>query len=341
VHPLKIRGTKTIREIAREAGVSIATVSRTIRTPERVSALTRQTVMEVVERHDYVMHGMAGGLAGARSKIIGLVIPTVINSIYAAFTLAIQQGLRAAEYSLVLGVSDFDPAEETRVIRRLVERRVDGLILTGGEHDPASYRLIERHGIPTVLTWRGSPERTCISFDNYAAGRIAMDHLQALGHRRIGLICGWTGVNDRARERRRAYEDALDAAGAAIDPGLIFEGAFDFDDGYRAMTSLLGLPDAPTAVFAANDIQAIGALSACRDAGARVPGDVSILGFDDLPIAGFVTPKLTTMRVPASDMGLFAASRLLGMIRGDADVSSVMLPVVLVKRESTGLPFTK
>jgi LacI family transcriptional regulator len=292
--------------------------------------------MEVVERHDYVMDGMAGGLAGARSKIIGLVIPTVINSIYAAFTLAIQQSLRAADYSLVLGVSDFDPAEESRVIRRLVERRVDGLILTGGERDPASYRLIERHGIPTVLTWRGSSERTCISFDNYAAGRVAMDHLRALGHRRIGLICGWTAVNDRARERRRAYEDALRIAGVPVDAALVFEGAFDFGDGYRAMSSLLSLPRTPTAVFAANDIQAIGAVSACRDAGARVPGDMSIIGFDDLPIAGFVTPKLTTMRVPASDMGLFAAGRLLGLIHGEADVSSVILPVALIDRESTG-----
>ncbi|MGE3873389.1 MAG: LacI family DNA-binding transcriptional regulator [Parvibaculaceae bacterium] len=331
---------RTIKEIAREAGVSTATVSRVLNNPERVRPERRAAVLEVIERHDYVLHGMAGALAGARSMTIGLVIPTITNSIYAASTQAIQRVAQRESYGVLLGVSEFSPDEERRMIRHLVERRVDGLILTGGGRDPASYRLIERHGIPCVVTWRLDPETNlpCVSFDNYAAGRLAMRHLIELGHRRIGLICGRTELNDRALERRKAYEDTLNGAGIAIDPALIFERDFEFIEGRTAMRRMLDDVVPPTAVFAANDIQAIGAVAECRASGLDIPKDMSIMGFDDLPLAEFTFPKLTTIRVPAQRMGHVAATRLLEMIRGQSKPASEVLPVELILRESTAVP---
>jgi LacI family transcriptional regulator len=331
-------GGKTIREIALEAGVSTATVSRVLNNPEGVSAKRREAVLQVVARHDYVSHRMAGALAGGRSMAIGLVIPTITNSIYAASTQAIQRVAQRASYSVLLGVSDFDPEEEVRMIRRLVERRVDGLILTGGGRDPAIYRLLDRHSIPFVVTWlmAGAPNCPCVSFDNYGAGRLAMAHLLDLGHRRIGLICGRSEVNDRALERRNAYEDALAEAGIRVDASLIFERDFEFIEGQTAMLRMLSHADPPTAVFAANDIQAIGAISACRERGLDVPLDVSVIGFDDLPVAEFTFPKLTTIHVPGDRMGHIAALRLFEMIGGEPEPLSEVLPVELVHRQSTG-----
>lgn len=331
---------KTIKEIAKEAGVSTATVSRVLNNPERVRPERRQAVLEVIERHDYVMHGMAGALAGARSMTIGLVIPTITNSIYAASTQAIQRVAQRESYGVLLGVSEFSPDEERRMIRHLVERRVDGLILTGGGRDPGIYRLIDRHGIPCVVTWRldSAASLPCVSFDNYAASRTAMSHLIELGHRRIGLICGRSEVNDRALERRKGYEDALVQTGIAIDPSMMFERDFEFIEGRTAMRRMLDGVIPPTAVFAANDIQAIGAMAECRASGLDVPKDISVIGFDDLPLAKFSFPELTTIRVPAQRMGHAAAIKLLEMIRGNASPVSEVLPVELILRESTAPP---
>jgi len=330
-------GHKTIREIAREAGVSTATVSRVLNNPDIVSAKRREAVLKVIERYDYVSHGMAGTLAGARSMTIGLVIPTITNSIYAASTQAIQRYAQRESYGVLLGVSDFDTDEEARMIRRLIERRVDGLILTGGGRDPAIYRTLDRHNIPYVVTWRiaGTPSCPCISFDNYRAGRVAMHHLLDLGHRRIGLICGRSEVNDRAMERRKAYEDALAEHSISVDSSLIFERDFEFIEGQIAMRRMLRHAEPPTAVFAANDIQAIGAIAECREQDLDVPRDISIIGFDDLPVAEFTFPKLTTIHVPADRMGHIAASRLFEMIQGEPEPASEILPVRLVVRDST------
>ncbi|MEO1190097.1 MAG: substrate-binding domain-containing protein [Pseudomonadota bacterium] len=221
-----------------------------------------------------------------------------------------------------------------------MERRVDGMILTGGEHDPRVFRTLERHGIPCVLTWRQSENAAhpSVSFDNYAAGLLAMKKLVALGHRRIGLICGRTDVNDRAEKRWRAYVDVLKSIDVEIDPHLIFERDFEFIEGHTAMVRMIENPDPPTAVFAANDIQAIGAIAGCREKGLNVPDDISIIGFDDLPIAQFSHPKLTTVHVPAADMGHLAATRLFQQINGEMVTGSDILPVKLVERDSATSP---
>lgn len=327
----------TIREIAKMSGVSVATVSRVINNPDSVRPEKRQAVLNAIEKIAYVNDGLARALAGGKTMTLGLVIPTITNSIYASSTQAIQRIAQHAGYSVILGVSDFDPDLETLIIRRLVERRVDGLILTGGEHDPSVFRILNNQNIPFVLTWRLARETDipCVSFDNYSAGRLAMKHLLDLGHRRIGLICGRSDVNDRARERRRAFEDGLAEIGASVDPELVFERDFEFIEGHAAMYRMLKAPDPPTAVFAANDILAIGAIAQCRESGVSVPRDISVIGFDDLPIARFSSPGLTTVHVPANSMGRIAATRLLQLINGEPVPSQDVLPVELVVRDST------
>lgn len=331
----------TIREIAREAGVSTATVSRVMNGSELVSADTRESVKSVIERNGYLSHGIAVSLASARSLSIGLVIPTITNSIYASSTQAIQSITQAAGYTLLLGNSEFSPELEEKLIRNLIERRVDGLILTGGERNPAVYDLIEAHGVPFVVTWKRMPKgarRPSVSFDNYKGGRMAVEHLIELGHRRIGLVCGRTDVNDRARDRRTAYEDALRARGLPIEHGFIHEGDFEFVHGRNAMQSMLRLRQPPTAVFCANDIQAIGAMFECGEQGLSVPDDMSLVGFDDLPAAQYVRPRLTTIRVPAQRMGERAATNVLYAIQSGKMPPTEELPVELILGGSTAPP---
>jgi LacI family transcriptional regulator len=332
------RKRPTIREIASEAGVSVATVSRVMNNPAAVLPDTRAAVQRVIERNGYLSHAIAVSLASARSLSIGLVIPSITNSIYASSTQAIQAIAQGAGYTVLLGVSEFSPVLEEKLIRQLLARRVDGLILTGGERDPRLYELIDTHGIPFVVTWKmvdASSRRPSVSFDNHKGACMAMQHLIGLGHRRIALICGRTGVNDRARERRRAYEEAMNVMHGAFDPALICEADFELDQGRAAMHDLLDRNPSMTAVFCANDIQAIGAISECEDRGLAVPADISIIGFDDLPIAEYTRPRLTTIRVPAHTMGELAAARLLESIRTGAEVVGEELPIELVVRDST------
>ena len=336
-HPENSRSTMTIREIASLAGVSTATVSRVINEPDKVSEETRDRVETVMREHHFVADGLAGGLASRKSRTIGLIIPTIANSIYASSTQAAQRVAQGAGYTVLVGVSDFSAHTEAALIHRLLERRVDGLILTGADRDREVYAKITHNKVPFVITWQltKSADLPAVSFDNYKAAAAATAYLLSLGHARIGLICGRTDVNDRAFERRRAYEESLKGAGIAIDPALIHECDFDIFEGRAVMSRMIALHDRPTAVFCANDIQAIGAITACQDANLRVPDDISIMGFDDLPIAQYTTPKLTTVRVPADEMGTRAAGALIAAIRENGAVQSMELPTDLIARDST------
>lgn len=331
------RSPITIRDVAQEAGVSTATVSRVLNHPDKVREATREAVLAVVRRRHYVFDGHAVSLASTRSRTLGLIIPTIMNSIYAASTQAIQSAAQDRGYTVLVGISEFSAEQEALLVQRLLERRVDGLILTGSDRDPDLYEKVRRNGVPFVLTWRLSrqPELPSISFDNYAAAHAAVAYLLSLGHRRIGLICGRTAVNDRALDRRRAYETALAEAGVGVDPTLIYERDFDFLEGRAAMRGLSELSEPPTAVFCANDIQAVGALSECHDLGIAVPEQLSIIGFDDLAVAQYTNPKLTSVRVPAADMGRRAAQSLIALLDGGTPLVSMELGTDLVVRQST------
>jgi LacI family transcriptional regulator len=332
--------TVTIDRIAAEAGVSTATVSRVINQPERVRSEARERVLAVIKRHHYVSDGLAVGLASRRSRLVGLLIPTITNSIYALSTQAIQRAAQQAGYTVLVGVSDFSPEREEQLVQKLLERRVDGLILTGETRAPSIYEKLRRNQVPFIITWRltSEPSLPSVSFDNRKATFAAVDHLVTLGHRRIGLICGRSEVNDRALARRDAFVERLAFHGLTFDPAMVFERDFEFVEGRGAMHLLLQRRPRPTAVFCANDIQAIGALYECAEAGIAVPGEISIVGFDDVPAAQYITPQLTTVRVPAEEMGHRAAAMLLQAIAGTEPPGRIELPVDLIVRRSSGPP---
>ena len=327
----------TIRDIAEEAGVSTATVSRVMNNPSEVAPATRAAVATVIARHGYLSNGIAVSLASARSGTLGVVIPTITNSIYAASTQAIQSVAQAAGYTVLLGVSEFSSTAEDEVIRQLLKRRVDGLILTGGERSPALYDFIRSNQVSFIITWKRTEAAgmASVSFDNYEGARLAMRHLIELGHRDIALVCGRSEVNDRARERRKAYEDAMGEIGVDVPAGWIHEANFDHAEGRRAMQRILALRRRPSAVFCANDIQAIGALFECQEQGVSVPDQMSLIGFDDVAAAQYVRPQLTTIRVPAHAMGEVAARRLLDAIKNKSDPTGHALAVELVVRGTT------
>jgi LacI family transcriptional regulator len=334
------RKAVTILEIAREAGVSAATVSRFFNHPVKVKKETRDSVMAAIDRNHYVADGLAGSLSSRRSRLLGLIIPTITNSIYASSTQAVQQAAQNSGYTILVGISEFSEELEAKLIHQLLARRVEGLILTGQHRSAAVYEKIKRNHCPFVITWKLSNQADLpsVSFNNFKAATTAVEHLLLLGHRRIGLVCGKTELNDRALDRRRAFEKTLRRFGIEPDANLIFERDFEFIEGRAAMQQMLTSADPPTAVFCANDIQAIGAMSGCRDAGVSVPNDISIIGFDDLPIAKYVTPQLTTIRVPAQEMGLSATRRITAAIEGGAPLSSLELQTELIVRESTAPP---
>lgn len=320
--------------------MSTATVSRFLNEPGRVSAKAGAKVARAIERNHYVSDGMAGGLASRRSKLIGVIIPTIANSIYALSTQAVQHAAQSAGYTVLVGAFDFDPEREAELIHKLLERRVEGLILTGARRAEKTYETIRHNAVPFAITWklaRGG-DLPCVSFDNQKAAAKAVHYLHMLGHRRIGLICGRTDLNDRAAGRRSGFETSIRELGMEVDSALIHEEEFEFEKGREAMARMMSMSAPPTAVFCANDIQAIGALNECRNSGLSVPRDISIVGFDDLPISQYTLPQLTTIRVPAVEMGRAATEAVIQAIDGAGEVPRQELETELVVRGTTAAP---
>lgn len=327
----------TLRRLARELDVSIATVSRALRQPDMVSPQTRARVLALVERYRYVPDALAASFSSGRTGIVGLLVPTISNSIYAAFTEAVQGRLQDAGQKLLIANTNYSAELEAQIVRKLVESRVEGVILTGYRRDAALYELLRRFRIPFVVTWSTSPEPSvpAISFDNQAAAAAATEALIAMGHRRIGLICGMTAVNDRAAQRLEAYRQVLSRRNIPFDPALVAERPFDVAEGAAAAKAMTELAHPPTALFCANDIQALGAMFACQRLGLSVPDDVSIIGFDDLPITRVVNPRLSTVHVPAQAMGEAAADALVAAVERGEAISSIHLEAAVRLREST------
>lgn len=334
------RKSVTIRWLAQQAGVSVATVSRALRQPETVAPRTRERILELVDRYRFVPDGRAVTLSSRRSGVVGLIVPTISNSIYAAFTEAIQSRLQEEGLSLLIANANYSAETEREIILKLIESRAEGVVLTGYDRDPALYALLRQYDIPFVVTWSISPERTvpAISFDNRRAAAEATEMLIKLGHRRIGLMCGITAINDRAAQRFEAYREVLMRHDIVFDPEIVAERPFDIEAATEAAARMVSMANPPTAIFCANDIQAIGTLFACQRLKIRVPEDLSIIGFDDLPITRVVNPPLSTVHVPAHRMGNAAADALIGASRKQIPVLSQTIQTELIMRGSAAPP---
>jgi LacI family transcriptional regulator len=330
----------TLEDVAARAGVSTATVSRSLNSPALVSDTTRERVMAAVRDLGYAPNFGARALAARRTNTIGAIIPTMENAIFARGLQAFQEVLGRGGVTLLVASSSYDPATEEDQIRTLVARGADALLLIGHDRTPQSYAFLEKRRIPHVVAWVHDPAapRLSIGFDNRAAMRALAQEVLALGHRHLGTITAPRATNDRARERLEGIREAMRDHGLDPDTLLIEEETYSIENGARAFARLMDRAPRPTVVLCGNDVFAAGALMAAHEMGLDVPGDVSVTGFDDIELAGIVRPGLTTVHVPHREMGRQAAQRLLALCAGEAPGESVRLDTVLQWRESLAPP---
>ena len=340
--PDKHPKTPNLQDIAAAADVSTATVSRVLNSPADVRPLLRERVETQIRALGYVRHGAARALASARSHTIGAVIPTLESAIFASGVNAVEHRLTEARYTLLLAVTNYDLDHEYEQVQALIERGVDGMILVGSDHNPDTLNMLSRQNCPFVTTWTYAKDAAhpCVGFDNPGAARRITEHLLDLGHKKIGVIAGLGDGNDRARERVIGVRAALQARGLELAPEALIEKPYEVSEGRDAFRALMHLPKKhrPSGVFCGNDVLAVGAILEAQHLRIRVPDDVSIVGFDDLPLAQHLSPGLTTVHVPSRRMGERAAEYLLHCIAGEVPQARNELPTDIMVRGTTAPP---
>jgi DNA-binding LacI/PurR family transcriptional regulator len=333
----------TIRDVARRAGVSVSTVSYVMNGTGPVAADTRSRVLAAIREVGFEPNQAARSLKRGRAAAIGLIVPDLRNEFFAMVAEGVQDVAFSRDVLVVLCSSNADVERETSSARLLRRRRVDGVVyLSGTGVSPgALFELAERGPVVFVDELIAGLEVPFVGSDNRRGARAVAEHVLGRGHRRLAVIGGppalWT-----AEQRLAGYREAM--AGAGLDPDSIRvePGDYRLESGYRLSRALLEVPAdrRPTALLCANDLMAMGALQHCRKAGIRVPEEVSVAGFDDIPVAPLLSPPLTTVRQPAREMGQRAAELLLGLLSGPAvaRLDRPLLPVELRIRESVAPP---
>jgi LacI family transcriptional regulator len=334
-------GRATIRDIARLAGVSIATVSRVLNDRPDVAPETRDAVLRHIKAHNFTSNRSARALSSGRTGLIGLTVPMVQADYFSSILAGASEALYEQEMRAVLCTTLHEHEREVSLIERLIDGATDGAIILLPEESREELRALQAHGYPFVVVDPREPLDEgipAVSAAHWAGAKAAVDHLLELGHRRIALITGPRGWAS-AEERLSGYQTALAAAGVLTSPELVADGDFKISGGRAAATALLDLPEPPTAIFASNDNMAIGAIQVARELGLRVPEDLSIVGFDDSESAAIVTPALTTVRQPLAELGRIAVSLLSRLIEGQrVEALRIELATRLVVRDSTAPP---
>ena len=332
----------TIRDVADRAGVSYQTVSRVINNQPNVAEDTRQNVLAVVEELGYIPNASARSLALNKTHILGLIVPDFTEHVYADALIGAEMEAKRRGYFFMLGITKSDETKESEYFRLLTEQRVEGILFMypGQEVDYDHHYLdfLIDQQLPLVsIAYQSRQKRlTVVNIDNHYGGYLATQYLIDKGHHHIGLITGLS-VWQPARRRTEGYRQALEDAGIAFDEKLIEVGNWRFDGGEAAAQKLLERAPHITAIFAQNDFLAIGAIRAIRACGRRVPEDVAVIGYDDVPVAAYYSPPLSTIRQPMQEVGQLAAQQLIDLI-GDphAEPREILLKPTLVPRESTG-----
>jgi LacI family transcriptional regulator len=338
---LPFRGRATIRDIADLAGVSIATVSRVLNDRPDVAPETRENVLQVVREHGFSTNRGARGLSSGRTGMIGLTLPLVADAYFGPILSGAAEALYESDMRIVLAPTLHEHDREVSLLERLMRGTTDGAILLLPEESADELLMLQRQEFPFVIVDpRESPPEgvACVAAMHSAGAKQATEHLLALGHRRIGAIAGAPGWY-ATEERLLGFRAALAGAGILLDPELVVYSDWRIPRGTKAAEELLSLPDPPTAIFGFNDNVAIGALHAARNRGLSVPGDLSVVGFDDTTQAVIVTPRLTSVRQPLAEMGRMGVSLLIRIIEGQrVDAMRMELSTTLVVRESTAPP---
>lgn len=326
-----------LSDVARMAGVSTATVSRVFNKPDIVRPDVRQRVIEAAKRLGYTPNPAAKALRSRKSRMVGVVIPTLDHAIYARMVNSAEATLVGAGYMILVVSVGFDNSRVYERIRLLVERGAEALIVVGAIEDADARRFLAEKRIPAVTTYsfQGEGELPSIGFDNHAATAKVLEYLTGLGHRAVAMVVGPTTGNDRQQARIRAYREGMAAIGR---PGLLIEKAYSMANGIEAMRTIAAQAPETTAVMCSSDVFAFSAISECRRMGLRVPDHLSITGFDDLDFASELDPPLTTVAVPAAEMGQRCADALLHALEHGRPIIPLLLDTTLVVRSSTARP---
>ncbi|HJW84616.1 MAG TPA: LacI family DNA-binding transcriptional regulator [Anaerolineae bacterium] len=327
-----------ILEVAEKAGVSPTTVSHVINNTRFVSEATRARVLAAMDELGYRPNALARSLRRGQTHTLGLILPDSANPFFAEVGRMIEDTAFERGYSVVLCNTEGDFNKEHLYIDVLGKKQVDGLIFVASGEQTDSLRALLRRKLPVVIVDRDVPgnEVDAVLTDNRQGGHLATRHLISLGHRRIGCIAGPSHLTP-SEQRVIGYRSALEEAGIAIDDSLIMRGDFHPESGRVATRDFLRRPDPPTAVFACNDLMALGALRAAAEANRRVPADLAVVGFDDIELASYTIPPLTTIAQPKADMGRLAVHILIERMGDKARAPRrELLPTRLVVRGSCG-----
>jgi LacI family transcriptional regulator len=326
-HPVPARLTAngsappTSWTVARAAGVSQSTVSRALRGDPRVREETRHRVDAAARRLGYVPNSLAAGLVSRSTRTVAVIVSDLANPFFPALLTPVYDELQLMGYRVVLFTERTDIPTGQETLRRLLDRSIDGVLVTTATLDSRFAAELQQRGLPIVLLNRyidGVDVDRVVS-DNRGGAQAGGRHLIELGHRRIAVIRGPANTST-SRDRLAGLEEALTAGGAPLDPELVREGSFSHQSGYQHTRELLRLPDPPTAIVCGNDVVAFGALDAALAMGVRVPEEVSILGFDDIPMAAWEVFQLSTLRQPIGDMARAAARMLAERIESPVDI---------------------
>jgi DNA-binding LacI/PurR family transcriptional regulator len=327
-------------EIAVLAGVSKPTVSKVMNGQPGVAAATRERVERAIAERGYVRNGVARALSAGRVGSVHLVMSEIDSPYFVEILRGVEETLDRAGLSVVVTTTHDEERRHQRWMARVVEHGTDGVVLVLPDEHAAHLEELRHRGIPfAVVDDRGEslPGVPSVGATNFAGGFAATEHLLSLGHRRIAVIGGQPFRC--ATARLAGYHAALQEAGAPVDPALVMPGSFRVEAGYAAANTLLDLPEPPTAIFAGNDLQAMGVYRALYERGLRVPDDMSVVGFDDVPLVSLLTPALTTVRQPVREMGALATRMLLRIVAGKPlESTRVELATSLVARESCAPP---
>jgi DNA-binding LacI/PurR family transcriptional regulator len=331
----------TIFDVAKRAGVSIGTVSRVLNNRDRVHPRTRERVQKAIEELDFHSNALARGLASQQTDTLGLIIPQVNDPFYFQIVRGVEDAASKQGYSLLIA-SQPRTAAEPRYNRLFRRGHVDAMVLMGIDARPHEIQQIVERGVPIVFIQQEiDKEIPIFTADNYSGALAISRHLvEHHGYQKIAFISGTHHTPD-SRERLRGLRDVLREHGLELPAHYIVQGDYLIGSGYTAMMQLLNLPACPDAVFAANDQMALDAIKAARDFGLKVPDDIAIVGFDDVPLASYSSPELTTVHQPIYELGYQAAQMALNGIRGDQRqrggvAPRVLLPTTLVIRASCG-----
>jgi LacI family transcriptional regulator len=330
--------TVTLVEIAQLAGVSVSTVSRALSNSNYpLKEETRQKILKLAKELSYKPNLVARSLQSNRSHVVGVIVDRMQSPFAAATVQGIQDGLRKAGYSISIVYSNRDQDLVVEAIKSFYSHQVDGIIILNSWLHHYNDPILALQDRPFVFVNRLFSDwiHNCVGPGDRHGAQVATEHLVCLGHRRIGYINGMSNWLE-AQNRLIGYLDILEKHQLPNDPALIKQGDWGVDSGYRATQELLALDERPTAIFAANDVMALGSIYAIQEADLKVPADIAIVGYDDRDFAAWIRPSLTTIRMPSYEMGQAAAQLLLKQFAGEETEDATQIPGELIIRESCG-----